>query len=545
VEDNWTGIELSDMDLLLERYTTSKIKTEEDLYTISSYGFRWEALASISEVWKTTVISKTDYSQVWTKLSKVWWEINIKHQPTSFAHWTIVTIEDLFYNVPARLKFLKSDQTEFYYCYNYFVDVALRNYEKNFIFKKNDKIIFDMKAWDNLLDRINNVFKKDYSKNLKKLEFQNNFMSLKWYIWDSTMRFGSNENVKVYVNGRPIDDKIIRKAIMDAYHRQLSPWEYPFALIILDIKPNLVDVNVHPRKLQVRFTDSREIFKIVFDTISKTLGENKIGNVGWTTMFWSNNFSTKKVDSTYSVDRSDNIFRNIGISNKFTDYGQNQNLFLWKDLGQNVNTQSTFDFDMDEIFSNDALWDYKLIWQIRDSYIVLQSQESLFYIDQHALAERIAYEKMKKNINDISQENSELQTSLLQPISFQLPKLKDIEEKINQINSLWFDCWLIWETKLVVYSVPKFFAKYQIDLEKLFEYILTLDELRIDNILDWLFATHACKISIKAWEKLSYQQMSQLVKDWFEHIPWMFVCQHGRSFFVQIEKKNIDKLFDR
>ena len=130
VQDDWTGIELSDMDLLLERYATSKIQTDEDLYNISSYWFRGEALASISEVSKITIITKTKYSQIWTKLQKKWWDIITSHQAVWFEHWTIVEVEDLFFNVPARQKFLKSAQTEYFYCYTYFVNIALRHVDK-------------------------------------------------------------------------------------------------------------------------------------------------------------------------------------------------------------------------------------------------------------------------------------------------------------------------------------------------------------------------------------------------------------------------------
>ena len=130
VQDNWSGIELSDMDLLLERYATSKIDTEKDLYSLESYWFRWEALASIAEVSKITVLTKTQYAEIGTKLVRRWNENVIRHMWVPFEHWTLITVEELFYNVPARLKFLKSSQTEFYYCYNYFVDVALYNFDK-------------------------------------------------------------------------------------------------------------------------------------------------------------------------------------------------------------------------------------------------------------------------------------------------------------------------------------------------------------------------------------------------------------------------------
>lgn len=172
VEDNGSGIELSDMDLLLERYATSKIENERDLFSLESYGFRGEALASIAEVSKITVLTKTKYAEIGTKLQKRGAETVMNHLPVPFQHGTIISVEDLFYNVPARLKFLKSAQTEFYYCYNYFIDVALYHYDKAFILKKNDKVVFDLPVARDVQTRILDIFKKDWSEKLIPLAYK-------------------------------------------------------------------------------------------------------------------------------------------------------------------------------------------------------------------------------------------------------------------------------------------------------------------------------------------------------------------------------------
>ena len=279
VQDDWSGIELSDMDLLLERYATSKINNEEDLFNIKNYWFRWEALACIAEVIKTTVISKTTYSEIWTKLTRRGAENIIKNVPVGFEHWTFISIEDIFYNVPARQKFLKSAQTEFYYCYNYFVDIALRHYNKRFVLKKNDKIVFDLTPQEWLLARITDIYKKDRSANLLDINYTDDRLTLWWVVSDSSLRFGSAENIKIYVNSRPIEDKVIKKALMDAYYRQIMPGEYPLAILILDVKTDMVDVNVHPSKLQVKFRDSRKIYEVIYESVKTALSWNKIASV--------------------------------------------------------------------------------------------------------------------------------------------------------------------------------------------------------------------------------------------------------------------------
>jgi len=547
IEDDWHGIELSDMELLLERYATSKIKNAEDLLKISSYWFRWEALASISEVSKTTIMSKTAYSEIGTKITKRWQEIVMKHQPVSFDHGTIISIEDLFYNVPARLKFLKSPQTEYYYCYNIFLDMALRHRQKHFILHKNGKLIFDLEPKDNILDRINDLYKKNYSPNLNEIKNQNDYMTIQWFVSDPSLRFWSSENIKIFVNSRPIKDRIIHKAMMDAYHRQISPGEYPFALIMIDIHPEQVDVNVHPKKTEVKFANPKDLYQIIFNAIQNTLGEHKIWQVNSTS---TTNFQT-------SI-----WFKKGFIANpnqfSFNQIDQNTNNISQPFLNQNqskqpsINTQRSFweiDKVSEEIFQNDILWEYQLIWQIRNSYIAIQNSENIFYIDQHALAERIAFEKMKSDVSTIN--NWDTTTSLLlpelllTPLSIEIWWLQNINSKIEQLNNLWFDTSLLWENKLVIYAVPQIFVQYKIDFNILFNQILYLENINFDHILDKIFASKACKTSIKAWHKLSSEQMLNLIKDWFKYIEGMFVCQHWRPFFIQIPKTQIDKLFDR
>ena len=535
VQDNWEWIQLSDMDLLLERYATSKLKTDEDLLSLSSYWFRWEALASIAEVSKITVLSKTAYSEIGTKLTKRWTEKIVNHQPVPFENGTVITVEDLFYNVPARLKFLKSTQTEFYYCYNYFVDVALWHHDKDFIFKKNDKVVFDLKATDDLIDRINEIFKKDWKNNLKTLDYSDDDLTITWVVSDPTIRFWSSENIKIYVNSRPIQDKIIYKAIMDAYNRQISPWEFPFVVLKLDIKPELIDVNVHPSKLQVKFVDSQKIYQLVYNSVYKCLSDNKITSVVHDFIWSENSGSTQNY---YNKTPWQNVFLGSrDFNNKSED-----NIFWFQEQkikGSPLSNNQTFDFyDDSKTYSNPDIWDYQIVWQLWNTYIVLQSNDALYYIDQHALAERIAFENMKKA-------TSLKKELLLQPVKFSVTDIPDLQEKITQLNELWFDCSLLSENVMVVYAVPNIFITYPVDLEILFNYVLYLEDINFNHVLDGVFATKACKTSIKAWHKLSYEQMANLIKEWFDSIEGMFVCQHWRPFFVKIEKGSVDKMFDR
>ena len=522
IEDNGSGIELSDMDLLLERYATSKISGEQDLYNLHSYGFRGEALASIAEVSKVSVISKTEYAEIATKLTKLDQHITMKHQPVGFAHGTIVQIQDLFYNVPARLKFLKSTQTEYFYCYDYFADIALYHTDKHFSLLKNDKVVFDLPPVDGLIERVNQIWRKDRSKHLHPIEYADDQFRLTGLVSHSTLTFGSPEMIKIYVNGRPVYDKVIKKALLDAYTRQITAGEYPFAVLFLEVAPGLVDVNVHPKKLEVKFIDSKQIFQLIYSCVKEALGEQKIAFA-----------DHGEVPSQVSPSSSFSSYQSREFDTRGSSFFDEQDL-------SSAPIASPF-FTPQDIFvgHQDTLGDYRLIGQLWNSYIVLSTEHALFYVDQHALAERIAFEKMKKSAAHLQSE------VLLQPLLFDISVRPDIEEKLEQICALWFDVSLLSETKLIVHAVPQIFSMYKVDIDVLFTYIFPLEKITFDHVLDAIFASKACKTSIKAWDALSHEQMFALIKDGFNEIDWMFVCQHGRPFFVQIEKGNIDKFFDR
>ena len=561
VQDDGSWIELSDMDLLLERYATSKIATEKDLYSLESYWFRWEALASIAEVSKITVLTKTQYAEIWTKLVRRWNENVIRHMGVPFNHGTLITVEDLFYNVPARLKFLRSSQTEFYYCYNYFLDVALFHYDKAFVLKKNDKVIFDLKPVDELQPRILDLYKKDWGEKLITFSQKDEWISMAGILSDSSLRFWSAENIKIYVNARPVQDRVVRRALLDAYSRQIAPWEYPMAIIMLEVDPSSVDVNVHPWKLEVKFSDSQKVYQFVHDGVQETLWKHKIWAAG--VEFFKN--QEKQSDASFSSawwDRGESSASWMSQSFQKTSSWKPDftSMFdavsLWEQSESRKVQQSMLGFDtpkaqisqfwsfdqqtqpQEEFLFHPDIWEYQILWQAWNSYIVLQSDTALYWIDQHALAERIAFEKMK-----LSQDHTP--ESLLQPLKFEITQIPNLSEKIEELNALWFEISMLSDSVVVIYSIPKVFVQYPVDMQLLLNHVLYLEKITFEHLLDWIYATKACKGSIKAWHKLSYLQMQQLVKDWFEHIPWMFVCQHWRPFFIKMWKWDIDKLFDR
>jgi len=517
VEDDGSGIEIIDMDKVLARYATSKMTAEMDLQAIASYGFRWEALASIAEVSKVTIQSKTSFSDIGTQLTKRWDQVQQRAVPVPFDHGTTIIVEDLFYNVPARLKFMRSAQTEYFYCYNCMVDIALSRPDVYFVFKKNDSVIFNLKPVDIIVDRVGHIYKKDWSSHLRELSYNEEGISIAGVVGDAWLRFGSPENIKIFVNSRPVQDRIVKKAILDAYRRQMHPGEYPLAFVTITINPKDLDVNVHPRKSEVKFMDPQKIFGLVMQ---------EIGRVLW-------------VQKTISYEH---IVSDISSHNDKQAQSDVSSLFSPRESSVSSAGSGFFDVGQQLIQESNQLGHYHIVGQLWDMYIVVQGQDSLYYIDQHALAERIAFEKLRK-----AAKNEQLTPEpLLQPIVLEVAQRADLEEKFVELQKLWFDIDMFGDAKVSVYAVPHVFSLYKVDIEKLLEHVLSQEgELSFDHVLDMIFATKACKASIKAGEKLNYYQMEQLVRDGLSYIDSMFVCQHGRPFFIQIDKKQIDGMMDR
>ena len=527
IQDNGTGIDMRDSDLVLHRYATSKITTDDDLDTLGSYGFRGEALASIAEVSTLSLESITSGHQLGFRIEKNHNHTSIDHVSLPFEYGTKIIIKDLFENTPVRRKFLKSSQTEYFYCYQLCLDFALVRYDIHRTISKNGKIVHDLPPTQDIQSRILQIFKKDRSPQLRPLSLDHNNITLNGVISDSTLTFGSNEYCKLYVNGRPIQDRALQKAIMDGYHRQIHHGEYPLAIIAIDIAPYLVDVNVHPRKIQVKFVDPGTVFTTVRDTITQTLGEQKIfhGEQKATLPTYNTSHTNQKRDNTplFTQEQSQS--------------NQAPQVFIKEDYNESTpqQNQSTT---------------YKVVGQVWDSYIIVQHEQGLRYIDQHALAERIAFEKLKKNISDWNYST----TTLLAPISIQLPASQDSLFISDKLNTLKFETTIRWDHSLIIYKVPQFLVDYTIDIEKILRHLISENgelaetqhaNLGITNILDSIFATRACKTSIKANHRLSLLEMQQLVNDGFHYIPWWFVCQHGRPFVIEIDKGQIDKMFDR
>lgn len=542
IQDNGSGIWYEDLPLVLERYATSKILTEEDLEHISSYGFRGEALASIAEVSRCVIQTKrwlqtTDKKPqlVWSLQSEVWGshgyqlqkingEIKIEPMSMSYDHGTTVIIEDIFCSIPARHKYLKADLTEWGYVHTLLIDYLLIHHEKSWKVWNNGKLIREVNS-QSLMERVAEMFNKDRLANLSPFERSDGTHTIYGCTSRAALHFWSPNYIHIFVNQRPVTDKIIKKAILESYQRQLVPGTYPCTVLFLDIKPDLVDVNVHPRKTEVKFLDPKTIFTIVKNTIDEQIGNQKvsyahfnqktiqeIGDQKSEIRYWQKN------DSLWYPPLEGGV--GVGLFTN-TSFANNQ---------QFANLQSVIIIDQKS---------YHVVSQLRNMYILLEGEDGLLLVDQHALAERIAFEKMKLGFQTSASE------ILLTPLVVSYPKTADIDTTIEQLNTQGWDVSRFGEGKIVVYAVPWVFQTYQLDLELVLNHIRGRESIDFWIILDEIAGMKACKASIKAGQSLSLPEMQQLLQDGVTYITGMFVCQHGRPSVVAIKKSQLDGMFER
>lgn len=529
IEDDGVGISQEDLPLALTRYATSKIYDEEDLYSISTYGFRGEALSSIAEVSQVTIMTKTKEDNVATKLSNASGTVSMVPVPVAGKQWTTVIIENLFYNVPVRQKFLKSSQTEYFYCYDVFLWYALMHRDKHWVLQKDMKIIYDLPICTDFIERFRQLFKDDRVQHIRILDFDNSALRMYWIFSDAALTFGSPEHIKIYVNQRPVQDRVLKKAIMQAYDRQLASWLYPLAFLFVDIASDAVDINVHPRKQEVRFADPGSMYQCVLQAIRQTLWDQKI----------------MQVDSEQLQQLASSSFAHHSLHTPVSDalIGAWSRLPFSYEPQVSLDTWVTHDEDMivshaEENTSIPLQW--RILWQLWDMYIMLEDNDFLYFVDQHALAERITYERMRSyNASNTSVHQ------LLQPVSVSTSPWFTVEQYESTLQELWFDVAVLWDNQLALYGVPMFFVDYIDDIENIVRTIMTIDHPSYEKISDTMYAQKACKASIKAWQRLHPQEMQSLIKQWLETIAGMFVCQHGRPFMRRFDKGDMDKLFHR
>ncbi len=562
VQDNWEWIEYEDLPLIFEKYTTSKIKTIEDLYNVMTFWFRWEALSSISSVAKVEVITKTKDSLVWYSIKSNWWEISDIKEIWA-ENWTKIIVKNLFFNTPARLNYLKKPRTEFLKIQEFLHNISLAYPEISFSLEHDWKQIFYFRENENLKTRIYNILWKDFAENLIEIDFEITWMKISWYISSPKISFSNKNRQVILVNKRIIKSSLISKAIADAYNRYIPHTNYPAYVLNLLIDPTLIDVNVHPRKLEIRFANESQVFRAFYHAVDEKLKNFSLLDTNL----------DNSIENNFSQDNfKNNIKNNFDLKNNetkkyYTPSWKNFKSFSpYKEISINPNQQKiseSIDFSKEILSNSKNFWTneiennieerdlhytklWKIIGQMHNSYIIVETENWMKIFDQHALAERINYEKLVKN--DSKKEIKTQWLLIWENIVLTPKELSILEENKEIFEEMWFDFEIIWTWNVIINWIPEFIKKE--NLSQIFLWVIkdiweqnfsksnTLQEVK-----NKIFAYTACRSAIKFWDKLNLFEMNKLLND--AVLDYSYTCPHWRPVVFEISLDELKNKYER
>ena len=581
ISDSGCGMSKEDLLLSIERHATSKIFTKEDLFNIRTYGFRGEALSSIASVSKMILSSRTEDMQNGTQMNVLGGKVtNLKDIQKNIG--TQIEIKDLFYNTPARKKFLRKENTEYLNIKDIFLREALANSNVKFILNIEGKESIKTSG-NGIENAILEIFGKNYLKNFSKFSLG--------YLGNANLFKANRDSIFVFINGRSVKSKIVEEAVIAAYHTKLMKGKYPTALIFLEVEPSEIDVNVHPSKKVVKFANQNAIFDLIKgeienffmddeDFISPYIeAENEVEENTKNNFLDINDFKDDMQDfSQLSVvgkeDYSKKDYNNIkvekesiiSVNNKIktfddtnTDTENNFNLNEVKEDSKNIENfdnsrevsnevKDKYIFNQEDAgrgkifddFTSLKNIDFKVIGQVFDTFILVERNGLLEIYDQHIIHERILYEKLKQEYYNHSMSKQ----NLLVPIRFELdPREKQLAlENIKIFSSFGFDIDDFDKNEILLRSIPT--MNLRDSYENIFREILdNISKNKDVDIRENIIVSMSCKGAIKANHKLTIEEMYSMVAKL--HEVGEYTCPHGRPIIVKMSLLDLEKLFKR
>jgi DNA mismatch repair protein MutL len=561
VYDDGSGMTEEDALLCIQKHATSKIFSYEDLEEIRTFGFRGEALSSIAAVSQLEIRTETRDEEVGTLIRVE--EKEIKIEKGSFPKGTSVSVKNLFFNIPARRNFLKTDATELKHLIDTFNKIALSYPEVSFKFYNDDNLIFDYKQ-GTLEKRIKDVFADNMLDALVPVEEKTELFSLSGYIGKPTLLKKSKGAQYLFLNRRAVNSKQVSHAVFTAYDNILEKGDYPFFLLFLELDPKRVDVNVHPSKLEVRFDDEKDIYNFVLTVVRRSLGMfdlvpsvNFSGSNGSSERITFNpfvrteesDFSDRPATRSGGTNNRERSFAKVNFSDDDIDL-----IFsaLPDDVMPGKEAEAPFkEHEEVEVYheSNNKLFserkdDITFIVQLHNKYILSQIKTGLMIIDQHVAHERILYEKALKRFDA----NMPCSQQLLFPKTLELdPGTYAVVKEIDRfLSKLGFEIKFFSRNTIVIEGVPDDVnqgVEEKILLEIVDEYIHNQREKKLDQ-KDNVAKSYSCHTSIRAGDKLSEQEMRLLIDQLFA-TSMPYVCPHGRPVVIKLSLEEFDKRFGR
>lgn len=550
VRDNGSGIKKEDLPLALSRHATSKIHCLDDLEGIITLGFRGEALASIGSVSRLT-ISSTAAGEKNGWSVKAEGEVEPELMPTPHPEGTTVEIRDLFFNTPARRKFLKAERTEYNHLEEAFRRIAMSHFEAAMSLRHNQKLIYNFKPAKTDLDqelRIADLCGKNFIENSMRIESAAAGMQLKGWISLPTFSRSQSDLQYLYVNGRIIKDRMVNHAIRRAYQDVLYNGRYPAYVLYLDIDPKTVDVNVHPTKHEVRFREQRLIYDFVYKSLHDAIAQTKpqaasepvlqpVQNFVPTTNF--SNEVTPQARQSYQPHQNSMPFR---IEEKTAAY---QSLYQAPEQEEVALAEAPNPVAIDSMVEQAVPPLGFAIAQLHGVYILAQNEQGLAIIDMHAAHERVTYERMKRAFAEQGLASQPLLLPLNLAVSEKEAEIA--EDQMVFFQKLGINIERMGPESLIVREKPVLIPDNHVEQlvrDVLADCVEFGESTRIHEHINEILATMSCHGAVRANRQLTIPEMNQLLRD-MEQTERSGQCNHGRPTWTQMSMTDLDKLFLR
>ncbi len=613
INDNGIGMDKEDTLLSIERHATSKISTKDDVFNLQTYGFRGEALASIAAVSKLTITTRTAASNTGYRIGSYGGVVR-KFEEISRNPGTEIEVRDLFYNTPARKKFLRKESTEYNKIRDIVLKEALANTEVAFILELDGKATINTSG-RGIDNTILELFGKSVLRNLNKFEYG--------YLGNVEILRSSKDYIFTYINKRYVKSATIERAVIDGYYTKLMKGKYPFAIIFFDIDPAEIDVNVHPSKKIVKFSNDKAIYRQLKDSIDEFFYHNDRENWQPNIDLLKQNINVENKDEKISNLFSDEIVKtdsqkffsfethdgNFDVVN--SDANKEENVMVETETEKNYSVEESQDVNpegaKEEVASKEIMsaneenldfsvsynekenekqdsvipevrgeyfqkaekeeryadfniekssegykvgtfekhegrqFDYNILGQIFDTYILVRKNDELEIYDQHIIHERILYEELKDKF--YSKKLDSQQLLIPQKIEVTAVEKSIILENQETFSEFGFDIDQFSDNEMLLRAVPAF--DFREDVKNVFHKLLEdlRDENEIKDLRENIIISMSCKGAVKAGQKLDMGEMQNMVRRL--HEVGKYTCPHGRPIIVKLTKNDLDKMFGR
>lgn len=521
--DNGKGIQKDDMDIAIERHATSKLRKIEDLEKIYTMGFRGEALASIASISKLTIISKTANDEFGNKLVAEAGDI-IEKEEFGTQLGTTIIVENLFYNVPVRYKFLKQDATEFKYIKDWVQKEAFSNPSISFKLINDGNTVFQTSGNGKIEDIVYQIYGKELKENLVKVNYEEDSIKITGVVGNTRIARDSRKDQIIFLNKRNVRNQILSNSADQAFKGSVGIGKYGFFILNLEMPANFYDINVHPTKMEVRFEDENKIYKVFYHAIkSAILSKDFLGNN-------ENEKNEKYITNEFDF-----------LTNHFIENKENNNYF--SKIAYNANKSKNVLEDNDLIYrKTQREVKYKYIGIIFKTFIIVEIENELYLIDQHAAHERLLYEQIKDNYKNHISSNSQM---MLIPEVYNLThkEFEFVKQNLEMFKTYGFDLEIFGENAVKVNGIPdiEYRSKSKNIFLEILDEMITNERVSLKDVEERFVATVACKAAVKANMDLTQEEVDYLIQNLLK-LKNPYTCPHGRPTTIKLNEKDLKKL---